>query len=103
MADVLDKAKAAATLSHIVSRGDTVFLVRRTTGRNSRNQIIDLRLAAAPSKATAAELVGILFGKAYLFHRSGLLLKKGEAAEELVKMLSTELFGEPNQLKTVWL
>lgn len=101
--DPMDKARAAATLSTIVQRGDTVFLIRRVAGRNARNKIIDLRLAAAPTKATACELVGMLFGKVYIYSRGGLLFRKDESAEDLIKMLSVELFGEPNHLKAVWL
>lgn len=101
--DPLTRAQAIGTLSTMVSRGDTVFLIRRVAGRNARNKIVDLRLASAPTRSTAGELIGLMFSKVYLFHRSGLLLKKDESAEDLVRLLSTELFGEPNQLKAVWL
>jgi len=101
--DPMAKANAAAMLSTLLSRGDTVFLIRRANGRNARNKIVDLRLATHPTKSTAGELIGALLGKVYIFSRGGLLLKKDEAAEDIIRTLSIELFGEPNQLKAIWL
>lgn len=105
-ASTAEKAKAIATLSTLIHRGDTMLLIRRNESKNNRttrNKIIDIRLASAPTTTTASELIGCIYDKVYIYSRGGLLMRNGESAEDVVKKLSTELFGGPNFIKAVWL
>lgn len=91
-------SEASANLAVMLTRGDTLTLVRRGPSRR-HNLIVDV----AVQHISIGRFVGAIVGRPYLFTQQGVLLRGGLSAEEMVKRVSVELFGEPNQLKAVWL
>jgi hypothetical protein len=89
---------AVAHLASVLNRGDTLHVIRRGPSRR-RNLIVDVMKLPGEQ---LGPYVGALVGRPYLFTQQGILLK-GDTAEQIVSRVSTELFGEPDQLKAVWL
>lgn len=90
---------AVAHLTSVLRRGDTLHVIRRGPSRR-HNLIVDVMKLPAEQ---LGPFVGAVVGRPYLFTQQGILLKRGASAEDVIRRVSFEVFGEPNQLKAVWL
>lgn len=95
----ITKAHATAELALLLPRGATVHVIIRGVTMRS-NSIVEFLV---PPTQHIGHYVGAILNRPYLYGQKGVLLRRGQAADALLEDLSVALFGEPKQLKAVWL
>lgn len=104
----MNPPNASHHLANVLSRGATVHLVKRQRTKRG-NVIVDVLFFRGQEPALTAKpsplgrYFAAIIGRPYLYKHNGVLLKRGEGADEMIKRVSNNLFGSPDQLTAEWL